>query len=41
MKNPPRPGDFVRTEIIQPAGLARPSTRSRLRIITSDDCFAC
>jgi plasmid maintenance system antidote protein VapI len=22
MKNPPHPGDFIRTEIIQPAGLS-------------------
>jgi len=25
MKNPPHPGDFIRTEIIEPAGLLSPA----------------
>lgn len=32
MKNPPHPGDFVRTEIIQPAGLSVTATASALQV---------
>lgn len=32
MKNPPHPGDFIRTEIIQPAGLTVTAAASVLRV---------
>jgi len=32
MKNPPHPGDFIRTEIIQPAGLSVTETAKALRV---------
>jgi addiction module HigA family antidote len=32
MKNPPRPGDFIRTEIIQPAGLSVTAAAIALRV---------
>lgn len=32
MKNPPHPGDFVRTEIIQPAGLSLTAAASALPV---------
>ena len=32
MKNPPHPGDFIRTEIIEPAGLSVTAAAAALRI---------
>jgi len=32
MKNPPHPGDFIRTEIIQPAGLTVTASASALQV---------
>jgi addiction module HigA family antidote len=32
MKNPPHPGDFIRTEIIQPAGLSVTAAATALRV---------
>jgi addiction module HigA family antidote len=32
MKNPPHPGDFVRTEIIEPAGLTVTAAAAALRV---------
>jgi len=32
MKNPPHPGDFIRTEIIQPAGLSVTAAAAVLRV---------
>lgn len=32
MKNPPHPGDFIRTEIIEPAGLSVTATAAALRV---------
>jgi addiction module HigA family antidote len=32
MKNPPHPGDFIRTEIIEPAGLSVTSAAAVLRV---------
>jgi antitoxin HigA-1 len=32
MKNPPHPGDFIRTEIIQPAGLSVTAAARVLRV---------
>lgn len=32
MKNPPHPGDFIRTEIIQPAGLSVTAAAATLRV---------
>ncbi len=33
MKNPPHPGDFIRTEIVEPAGLsAQPQPPQRLQV---------
>jgi len=32
MKNPPHPGDFIRTEIIRPAGLSVTSAAAALRV---------
>jgi len=32
MKNPPHPGDFIRTEIIAPAGLSVTSAAAALRV---------
>lgn len=32
MKNPPHPGDFIRTEIIQPAGLSVTAAAVALRV---------
>ena len=32
MKNPPHPGDFIRTEIIQPAGLTVTAAAAALRV---------
>ena len=32
MKNPPHPGDFVRTEIIQPAGLSVTAAATALQV---------
>ena len=32
MKNPPHPGDFVRTEIIEPTGLSVTSAAAALRV---------
>jgi addiction module HigA family antidote len=32
MKNPPRPGDFIRTEIIEPAGLSVTAAAAALRV---------
>ncbi len=32
MKNPPHPGDFIRTEIVQPAGLSVTAAAIALRV---------
>jgi addiction module HigA family antidote len=32
MKNPPHPGDFIRTEIIQPAGLSVKAAAAALKV---------
>jgi addiction module HigA family antidote len=32
MKNPPHPGDFIRTEIIEPAGLTVTAAASALKV---------
>jgi addiction module HigA family antidote len=32
MKNPPHPGDFIRTEIIKPAGLSVTAAAAALRV---------
>ena len=32
MKNPPHPGDFIRTEIIEPAGLSVTAAASALQV---------
>ncbi len=32
IKNPPHPGDFIRTEIIQPAGLSVTAAAAALRV---------
>src|SRR5580692_3874660 len=32
MKNPPHPGDFIRTEIIQPAGLSVTAAAAALQV---------
>lgn len=32
IKNPPHPGDFIRTEIIQPAGLSVTATAAALKV---------
>ncbi|MGA2436693.1 MAG: HigA family addiction module antitoxin [Bryobacteraceae bacterium] len=32
MKNPPHPGDFIRTEIIEPAGLSVTAAAEALRV---------
>jgi addiction module HigA family antidote len=32
MKNPPHPGDFIRTEIVQPAGLSVTAAAAALRV---------
>ncbi len=32
MKNPPHPGDFIRTEVIQPAGLSVTHAAAALRV---------
>ena len=32
MKNPPHPGDFIRTEVIQPAGLTVTAAASALQV---------
>src|SRR5258707_5244005 len=32
IKNPPHPGDFIRTEIIQPAGLSVTATAAALHV---------
>src|SRR5580698_6401180 len=32
MKNPPHPGDFIRTEIIEPAGLSVTGAAAALRV---------
>ena len=32
LKNPPHPGDFIRTEIIQPAGLSVTAAAAALRV---------
>ena len=32
IKNPPHPGDFIRTEIIEPAGLSVTAAASALRV---------
>jgi len=32
MKNPPHPGDFIRTEIIKPAGLSVTAVAAALRV---------
>src|SRR5436309_16083778 len=32
MKNPPHPGDFIRTEIIEPAGLSVTDTAKALQV---------
>jgi addiction module HigA family antidote len=32
MKNPPHPGDFIRTEIIEPAGLTVTAAAAALRV---------
>jgi addiction module HigA family antidote len=32
MKNPPHPGDFIRTEIIEPAGLTVTAAAKALRV---------
>jgi addiction module HigA family antidote len=32
MKNPPHPGDFIRTEIIEPAGLSVTAAAATLRV---------
>lgn len=32
MKNPPHPGDFIRTEVIQPAGLSVTHAAEALRV---------
>ena len=32
MKNPPHPGDFIRTEIIEPAGLSVTAAAKALRV---------
>ncbi|HWZ29743.1 MAG TPA: HigA family addiction module antitoxin [Bryobacteraceae bacterium] len=32
IKNPPHPGDFIRTEIVQPAGLSVTAAASALRV---------
>ncbi len=32
MRNPPHPGDFIRTEIVQPAGLSVTAAAAALRV---------
>jgi len=32
MKNPPHPGDFIRTEIIEPAGLTVTAAAAALKV---------
>jgi addiction module HigA family antidote len=32
MKNPPHPGDFIRTEVIEPAGLTVTATAAALHV---------
>ena len=32
MKNPPHPGDFIRTEIIEPAGLSVPAAAGAIQV---------
>ena len=32
MKNPPHPGDFIRTEIVEPAGLSVTAAAAALRV---------
>ena len=32
MKNPPHPGDFIRTEVIEPAGLSVTAAAAALRV---------
>ena len=32
LKNPPHPGDFIRTEILQPAGLSVTAAAAALRV---------
>jgi antitoxin HigA-1 len=32
MKNPPHPGDFIRTEIVEPAGLSVPAAAAALGV---------
>ena len=32
MKNPPHPGDFIRTEIIEPAGLSVTAAAAALQV---------
>jgi addiction module HigA family antidote len=32
MKNPPHPGDFIRTEIIEPAGLSVTAAATALQV---------
>jgi addiction module HigA family antidote len=32
MKNPPHPGDFIRTEIVEPAGLSVTAAATALRV---------
>jgi addiction module HigA family antidote len=32
IKNPPHPGDFIRTEIIEPAGLSVTAAATALRV---------
>jgi hypothetical protein len=41
MKNPPHPGDFVRTEIIKPAGLSVTEAAAALHLVTGElvPCF--
>jgi len=40
MKNPPHPGDFIRTEIIAPAGLSVTAAAAALQV-SRQHCPAC
>ena len=40
MKNPPHPGDFIRTEIIEPAGLSVTAAAAALQV-PALPCPAC
>ena len=35
MKNPPHPGNFIRTEIIEPAGLSVTAAATALNVFTA------